>query len=150
MYTNRKTTDFIIVHCSATSPSMDIGKEEITDWHVNGNGWLNLGYHYVIRRCGIIEVGRPLDVVGSHVYGYNSRSVSVCLVGGVEEDKVTPSDNFEQKQYKNLLLTLGFLHQIYPTAQICTHNSLDPSKACPSFSQERLEEGLEASGILTI
>jgi hypothetical protein len=29
---------------------MDIGAETIRDWHVNDNGWDDIGYHYVIDR----------------------------------------------------------------------------------------------------
>ena len=44
----------IILHCSATRPTMDIGVEEITEWHKQ-RGFRTIGYHYVIRRD---EIGR--------------------------------------------------------------------------------------------
>ena len=38
----RKSTDFIVVHCSDTWPSMDVGAETIRRWHTDkppqGNG----------------------------------------------------------------------------------------------------------------
>lgn len=55
--------DTIIVHCSATKPSMDIGVEAIRQWHMN-KGWSDIGYHYVIRRNGVVELGRDLDKDG--------------------------------------------------------------------------------------
>ena len=48
----RKKTDSIIIHCAATKPSMDIGIEEIRKWHVDQNGWDDVGYHFIIRRDG--------------------------------------------------------------------------------------------------
>ena len=30
---SRKSTDYFIIHCTATKPSMDIGFEEINRWH---------------------------------------------------------------------------------------------------------------------
>lgn len=49
----------IILQCSATPASMDIGAKGIWDWHVNGNHWRDIGYHWVIRRDGTVEKGRP-------------------------------------------------------------------------------------------
>ena len=42
----------IVIHCSATKPSMDIGLREIRDWHVKDNGWRDVGYHFIRRRNG--------------------------------------------------------------------------------------------------
>ncbi|MBP9550733.1 MAG: hypothetical protein KBE34_02250, partial [Veillonella sp.] len=33
------------------------------------NGWAGIGYHFVIRKDGTIERGRPLSVVGAHDKG---------------------------------------------------------------------------------
>ena len=57
---SRKSTDYFIIHCSATKPSMDIGFEEINRWHKE-RGWLQCGYHFIIRRNGVIEDGRTTD-----------------------------------------------------------------------------------------
>ena len=46
----RKSTDYIVIHCAATKASMDIGLTEIRKWHVQDNGWRDVGYHYIIRR----------------------------------------------------------------------------------------------------
>lgn len=73
----------VILHCSATEDKHDhIGAEEIRQWHVNENGWSDIGYHYVIRRgAGLIEKGRPEEVVGAHCYGHNQNTLGVCLIG---------------------------------------------------------------------
>ena len=78
----RQDTDYIIIHCSATPPSMDVGAKEIDKWH-RQRGWRKIGYHYVITRDGDIQEGRELDEIGAHCRGLNSTSVGVCLVGGV-------------------------------------------------------------------
>ena len=44
--------NLLIVHCAATTPSMDIGASEIDSWH-RAKGWKKIGYHLVIRRNGI-------------------------------------------------------------------------------------------------
>mgnify|MGYP001441377098 CR=1 FL=1 len=92
----RAKTDYIVVHCSATKPSMDIGSEKIRDWHVNERGWRDIGYHKVIRRNGEIEDGRDIRDSGAHAAGYNSKSVGVCMVGGMAEDN-SAENNFTDK-----------------------------------------------------
>lgn len=48
--------DAIIVHCSATKAGQDIGKKEITQMHLQ-RGFSTIGYNYVIRLDGTVEVG---------------------------------------------------------------------------------------------
>ena len=131
-FKTRKTTDYIVVHCSATKPSMDIGAKEIRMWHKRDNGWLDIGYHFVIRRDGTIEEGRKVDQVGAHVKNYNSISVGVCLVGGVN-DSLKPEYNFTKEQEASLKEVLKTLKEKYPIAVIKGHRDFDSGKACPSF-----------------
>ena len=53
-------------------------------------GFIDVGYHYVIKRDGTVQAGRPLERQGAHVQGYNHLSVGVCLIVGVSEYGVTP------------------------------------------------------------
>ena len=57
--------DTIILHCSATYPSMDVGVSEIDFWH-RQRGFDGIGYHYVVRLDGTIEEGRPYHLDGAH------------------------------------------------------------------------------------
>ena len=59
------SVDYLVVHCSATPPEMDIGVEEIRRWHMRTGGE-NVGYHYIIRRDGSIEKGRTDGTPGAH------------------------------------------------------------------------------------
>lgn len=131
----------IILHCSATKPSMDIGVETIRRWHKQ-RGFNDIGYHYVIRRDGCIELGRPLDKVGAHTKYHNRGSIGICLVGGVKEGDISiPRDNFTPKQWKALRTLLTALHTDYPKATIHGHNEF-AKKACPSFNvRHELESG---------
>ena len=132
----RRTTTHLVVHCSATRPVQDIGAREIRKWHVEGNGWSDIGYHFVIRRNGLVEKGRPLANPGSHVKGLNHCSVGVCLVGGVS-DNMAPEDNFTALQMRSLRQTLTMLLTYYPNAKVVGHRDViqpgSPPKACPSF-----------------
>lgn len=127
----RTKTDYLIVHCAATPPDMDIGAAEIRRWHTENNGWRDIGYHLVIRRSGSLEVGRQLDDTGAHTAGMNSRSVGICLIGGVD-DKGQPADNFTAAQRVTLDAALRMLVKAYPGAVVRGHRDF-ANKACPSF-----------------
>ncbi|AGY36914.1 N-acetylmuramoyl-L-alanine amidase [Erwinia phage FE44] len=133
-FKQRSSTEAIFVHCSATKPSMDVGVREISQWH-REQGWLAIGYHFVIRRDGTIEEGRPVDVVGSHVKDWNSKSVGVCLVGGIDA-KGKFEANFTPAQMQSLKEKLADLKDLYPDAEIKAHHDIAP-KACPSFNLSR-------------
>lgn len=141
-FKERAQTDFIVVHCAATKASMDIGVREIRQWHVQ-KGWLDIGYHFVIRRNGTVEDGRPHNVVGAHVEGFNSRSLGICLAGGID-DKGKPQENFTTEQYNSLKLLLLAQTRQYPQATIVGHNDLFKGKACPSF---KVSDWLRSVGI---
>ena len=130
----RVSTEAIFVHCSATKPSQDVGVREIRQWHKQ-QGWLDVGYHFIIKRDGTVEEGRPVDVVGSHVKDWNSKSVGVCLVGGID-DKAKFAANFTPAQMHSLKVKLEELKALYPQAVIKAHHDVAP-KACPSFDLGR-------------
>lgn len=134
MFAKRNSTNLIVVHCSATSEKADVGVEDIRRWH-RAKGWLDIGYHFVIRRSGEIEAGRPVDTVGAHVEGRNAHSVGVCLVGGVNIDNA-PVANFTPAQYEALKYLLRDLKVRYPKATIHGHNEY-AKKACPSFDVQQ-------------
>lgn len=128
----RKSTDFIVVHCAATPPDMDIGVKEIDRWH-RARGWLKCGYHYVITRDGTLQHGRKADEPGAHVRGYNDRSVGICLVGGTTSTG-QPRFNFTPEQMQALTNLIESLRGVYPEAKIVGHHDLDSGKECPCFN----------------
>lgn len=139
-----KPIKLLVVHCSATPADRDIGVAEIRAMH-RARGWKDVGYHYVIRRDGRVEKGRPDTVMGAHVAGHNDGSLGICLVGGVKPD-MTAETNFTQAQYAALGQLLTTLTQRYPAARVCGHRDLSPDrngngrvergewvKDCPTF-----------------
>jgi len=119
--------DAIVIHCADTPASMDVGVDTIRDWHVNGNGWSDIGYHWVIRRDGGCEKGRDESVSGAHVRGNNSRTIGLCLVGG------KGGFNFTRQQLAALEAKIIDLTRKYPHARVVGHRDLDGAKECPVF-----------------
>jgi N-acetyl-anhydromuramyl-L-alanine amidase AmpD len=131
----RSSTEYLVVHCSATKPSMDIGLREIKRWHVDDNGWRDVGYHYIIRRNGEVELGRSNRDTGAHAAGYNHKSISLCMVGGMAEDN-SAENNFTAQQWTALLDLVKQIKVDYPEANVIGHNEIS-KKECPSFDVQQ-------------
>lgn len=124
--------NLLVVHCSASSPKVDADVAMITRWH-RLRGFLTIGYHYVIRRSGELQKGRPEEQIGAHVEGYNKNSLGICMVGGVNE-MGKPANNFTPAQWESLKTLLYQLKIQHPDARICGHRDLpNVHKDCPSF-----------------
>lgn len=124
---------FLVVHCSASPGTLNVGAREIDRWH-RDRGFLKIGYHYVIRLDGTVEEGRKLTERGAHAENFNHCSLGICLVGGVDA-KGKAKDTFTQAQ-KIALRSL--LYQLkageYREAAVLGHRDLpDVQKSCPSF-----------------
>lgn len=128
----RKETEYIVIHCSATKASMNTDAKEIDRWH-RQRGWRKIGYHWVIRRDGVVEEGRDLGEVGAHAKGFNHNSVGICMVGGID-DKGEPENNYTDEQWKALEQLVWQMKLPYPDAEVLGHCDLpDVKKACPCF-----------------
>lgn len=89
-------THQIIHHSAGTNSSSDWPAvvRSIWDYHVNTNGWSDIGYNWLIDPNGIIYQGRGWingndEVQGAHFCGTNSNTMGVALLGNFEE--ITPS-----------------------------------------------------------
>jgi N-acetylmuramoyl-L-alanine amidase len=128
----RAATDFIAIHCSASQPSRITDAKTIDGWHKQ-RGFQCIGYHYVIKTDGEIQAGRPENTHGAHVEGHNSKSLGICLIGGVDGNLI-PQNNFTKEQMLSLLTLLKDLRIRYPKAKIQGHRDFPKvNKACPSF-----------------
>ena len=138
----RKETNKIIIHCAATKPSMDIGIEEITKWHIQ-RGFSGCGYHYVIKRDGAIETGRAEEDIGAHAYGHNCDSMGLALVGGLSEDGKSEA-NYTDEQWSMLRELVEELIEKYPDVEIIGHNDVS-KKDCPCFNVKEWRKNEVAS-----
>lgn len=130
---------FIAIHCSATPATMNIDAATIRGWH-RKNGWRDIGYHYVIKRDGAVEKGRPDDMPGAHEPKINSQSIAVCLVGGSPPigseaaKKGLGENNYTPAQWASLETLVKTLHAKHPQAVVLGHRDVPGvRKACPSF-----------------
>ena len=84
----RSKTDLIVVHHTGNPQDDDLSAREINASH-QAQGWTCIGYHYVIRKDGTIEEGRPHWTTGAHAYGENSHTIGIHVCGNFEIGKPT-------------------------------------------------------------
>lgn len=141
----------LVVHGSWTKPGVDIGVATIRKWHTTpkpeGRGWSDIGYHFVLRRDGVEEVGRPVARAGAHVAGHNDHTIGMCLVGGREDD--TPDTaglteeqkqemlwefNYTEPQITGLVAWVARMRSEYGPVKVLGHRDYPGvTKRCPGF-----------------
>ena len=122
----------VIIHCSAVKPDQLSSAAQIDSWHRQRGYHLGIGYHYVIRRNGDIEPGRPEWMVGAHCLNHNKYSIGVCYEGGLDA-RGQPADTRTAEQKSAMRNLLEDLHKRHPRAVIVGHRDLSHDRDCPCF-----------------
>ncbi len=121
----------IVVHTTATLPGQDVTVEDINQWHLD-RGFRGIGYHRVVYLDGSDHAGRPEEEIGAHVSGYNTGTLGVAYVGGLDANRQA-KDTRAPEQREGLLRVLKRWLKAYPDIQwIKGHNDLS-NKFCPCF-----------------
>lgn len=130
-----RTIKYIAIHCTATPQTTTI--ESIKSYWKNNLGWKNPGYHIIVKPDGSAVELLPIDKVSNGVKGFNSVSINISYIGGVDANN-KPIDNRTDAQ-KETLLTLVKRHkEIFPNAVIQGHRDFpNVKKACPSFDVKK-------------
>lgn len=127
-----RTIDSIILHCTATPAGRAVTVDDVRRYHVEHNGWADIGYHYLIYLDGSVHAGRPLEKAGAHTKGHNAHSVGVAYVGGLDAQG-RPADTRTTAQRVALHRLVDQLQRRFPGATVHGHNEYSP-KSCPCFN----------------
>jgi N-acetylmuramoyl-L-alanine amidase len=132
--------DEVVVHCTATRPAWWDGRstedkvQEVRRWHVEDNGWRDIGYHWLIDRDGTVVKGRDESAKGAHVKGRNSTTIGIALFGGHGSCKDdTFEENFTPEQNTALRQLIAEIEQRHAITKISGHHEY-ANKACPGFN----------------
>ncbi|PIU19467.1 MAG: hypothetical protein COT18_07370 [Elusimicrobia bacterium CG08_land_8_20_14_0_20_59_10] len=101
----------------------------IQDFHQNGRGWIDIGYHFLIDPFGNIFEGRPISVVGAHVKYHNTGNIGISIMGSFHP----PVSNIFTPGAKGSFLAVGtYLKDTYTVnrSSFYAHRDLGPT-ACP-------------------
>ena len=134
---------YIAVHCTASHQTETI---EGLRQEFRRKGWKKPGYHYVVASDGTITQLLPEDKISNGVKDYNSVTINVADIGGIDEHGKAV-DNRTEKQKKALRSLLTMLHKKYPNAVIQGHRDFSTDlnhdgkitqnewiKVCPCFN----------------
>ena len=119
--------EFIVVHISDSPHGRGDDASTIHRWHIE-RGWDGIGYHRVILENGVVENGRPFYWTGSHTYGYNKRSLAICMIG---------DGHLEPVQLSSLYDVIHLMLKVAPQAMVVGHHDLNKSKPCPMFDAKQ-------------
>lgn len=123
----QRPIDRVFVHCSASDRLEHDDIEVIRDWHVNGHGWSDIGYHYFIKKDGTIEPGRDLEWTPAAQKGNNIGTIAICLHGLAVE-------KFSRPQFRSVIELCEEINSAYQgTVSFHGHREVS-SKSCPVFS----------------
>lgn len=114
----------IFVHCTAGSQKQTV--EDLMA-EFKAKGWHAPGYHYVIAPDGKVTKLLDTDKVSNGVKGYNSNSINVAYIGGIDENG-RPKDTRTFEQKKALLQLLKWLKVEHFGADIMGHRDISPDK----------------------
>lgn len=120
--------DKYVVHHSA-SP-IDTTVDEIRYWHVNENGWDDIGYHYVITQEGKVHACREICYVPAAQKGHNQGSIAVCLVG----DNTSDANRWNRMQVNSLMNHYLATKEMFPVLELYGHRDLSSSTVCPGVN----------------
>jgi len=86
-------THLIVHHSAGVNSSSDWAGvvRSIWDFHVNVNGWDDVGYNYLVDPNGVLYEGRGDNVRGAHFCGNNGGTMGVCMLG--DFTNTTPTNN---------------------------------------------------------
>lgn len=137
-----KQINKIIIHHSASDDNPQFANIlSIRDWHINNNGWDDIGYNWIIELINnkpLIIKGRSYRIAGAHTLGQNDNSIGICMVGNF--NITMPSDvlyNALKFLIKDLLIEFNI-----PSSEIYPHSFFNKTDCPGKFFDINLFKGI--------
>ncbi len=129
---------YLVIHCSATRSNQNYTVEQLMRDH-KARRFRTIGYHFYIRRDGVMTQHRKILEKGAHCLPYNHCSIGICYEGGLNEDGI-PCDTRTKKQTERMVDLLKDLHRLFPKARIVGHRDLPGTtpKECPCLDAQKV------------
>jgi len=139
----RHKKDLLIVHHSLTKDGQTVSASAIRKYHVETNGWQDVGYHLLCELVGDhyeMLVGRPLSAKAAAApqYNANERGIHVCFVGNFDE--AAPEEAMLRFAAPHLAHICYLAGISVDASHVLGHRDVNPHKSCPGtqFSLNRL------------
>lgn len=101
----------------------------IQDFHQNGRGWNDIGYHYLVDALGNVFAGRPESAVGAHVKNNNTGNLGVSMLGYHHAPKNDPVAALTLDSV--VALGRAFIEEYGITVPLQGHRDFGGGTSCP-------------------
>ncbi|MEU7473876.1 peptidoglycan recognition family protein [Streptomyces sp. NPDC044984] len=141
----------IVVHHTVSANTSDPSRAQahahahwVQDLHLDKNGWVDTGYHFLVSRGGWITEGRHGSlqaltggrnfVLGSHTSGQNDQAIGIACEGAYHAGAVPPD-----AQWGVLVVLCAYVCARYgiPSAQLYGHKDYGET-LCPGVYHDML------------
>ena len=117
--------------------------ESIRNYHIETNGWIDIGYHFVIEYVNnklTWREGRKMWQEGAHTYGQNKTSIGICCVGNFDKD--IPPQSLYDFLAKNIV---DVVFKYYNSKMTIHGHNEYADKSCPgrNFDLDRVRKSIE-------
>jgi hypothetical protein len=100
-------------------------------YHVQGNGWNDIGYNFLVDRYGQIFEGRgggmTRAVIGAHAEGFNVGTAGIAVIGDYSSATVTPAARAALVSLLAWRLDLDHVDPLSSVVRVSTGNPRYPS-----------------------
>ncbi len=140
----REVTEVIVHWTAHFNDQGHVGAKEVHQIAIN-RGFAGCSYHYIIKRNGDLERGRPVRLKGAHARtaGHNNFSIGIAFIAGYNcpsgtrnPDRYVSSESITPAQYKTFDMFLKGFFMLYPGGQVFGHQDFDNNKVDPGFDVE--------------
>jgi N-acetylmuramoyl-L-alanine amidase len=88
--------DSIVLHTAGaynpkTGKVVHQSMEDVRRYHIESNGWTDIGYHAFVDKDGHLTYGRSVDQAGAHARGFNAHSLGLCVSGHGDYEEWSPA-----------------------------------------------------------
>ena len=138
---------YIVLHHSVSPDHPTLRNfDDIKRWHVENNGYRDIGYHYVVEYVNgklTTTQGRAEWDTGAHCISRNKDSIGICIVGNFQD--TVPGEEL-YGVVADLCKDIMTRHTI---KEIGGHNQYDAT-ACPgkNFDVERVRQLVKGDDVL--
>lgn len=127
---------YLVMHCTATVQTAKVAS--IINYWKNTMKWKSPGYHIIIKPTGEYTILSDLQDITNGVAGYNSQSIHISYIGGVDE-MGRGIDNRTQEQKDTINYFQGKIQQRF-NLELKGHRDFpNVAKECPSYN---VKEGI--------
>lgn len=133
---------YLVLHHMA-HPSWDV--QQVHNYHRNGNNWAGIGYHLWVDFEGNIYKGRELSWQGTHVAGFNARSIGIGCQGNFQTQQMPDA------QVKGVIEAIKIVHDYLGRKPSLVGHGDIASTACPgrNFRMADIKAGLDGKSVPT-